>query len=94
MSSQSYPSIDAYIKDTSMDTTGWMSDIELLFIASFLQIKICVFATMAGRKQKRKWIFYNPAFKTQECMTGTKDYNLHLYHNAAKDHFDRAVFNA
>ena len=91
--SQSYPTIDAYILDKRMDTRGWMSDIELQFIASLLQIKICVFATVAGRRQKRKWIFYNPAFKTEDCMRGTKDYHLHLYHSTTKDHFDRVVFN-
>ena len=91
--SQSYPTIDAYILDKRMDTRGWMSDIELQFIASLLQIKICVFATVAGRRQKRKWIFYNPAFKTEDCMCGTKDYHLHLYHSTTKDHFDRVVFN-
>ena len=91
--SKSYPTINAYILDKNMATTGWMSDIELQFIASLLQIRICVFATVAGRKQQRRWIFYNPAFNTQECMAGTRDYHLHLYHNTARDHFDRVVFN-
>ena len=91
--SQSYPTIDAYILDKRMDTRGWMSDIELQFIASFLQIKICVFTTVSGRRQQRKWVHYNPAFKTEECLRGTKDYHLHLYHSTTKDHFDRVVFN-
>ena len=78
--SQSYPTIDTYILDKRMDTRGWMSDIELQFIASFLQIKICVFTTVSGRRQQRKWVHYNPAFKTEECLRGTKDYHLHLYH--------------
>ena len=91
--SKSYPTINAYILDKNMATTGWMSDIEMQFIASLLQIRICVFATVAGRKQQRRWIFYNPAFNTQECMAGTRDYHLHLYHNTARDHFDRVVFN-
>ena len=93
--SQLYPTIDAYILDKKMDTTGWMSDTELLFIASLLQMRISVFATVAGRRVQRKWIFYNPAFKTNECMpTGTGDHQLHLYHSMAQDHFDRVVFNA
>ena len=91
--SQSYPTIDTYILDKRMDTRGWMSDIELQFIASFLQIKICVFTTVSGRRQQRKWVHYNPAFKTEECLRGTKDYHLHLYHSTTKDHFDRVVFN-
>ena len=91
--SQSYPTIDAYILDKRMDTRGWMSDIELQFIASFLQIKICVFTTVFGRRKQRKWVHYNPEFKTEECLRGTKDYHLHLYHSTTKDHFDRVVFN-
>ena len=50
--SQLYPTIDDYILDKNMDTTGWMSDIELLFIASLLQIRISVFATVAGRRMQ------------------------------------------
>ena len=75
-------------------TKGWTQDgcqtFELQFIASLLQIKICIFATVAGRT----WIFYNSASNTQECMAGTRDYQLHLYHNTVKDHFDQVVFNA
>ena len=72
-----------------------MSDIELLFIASLLQIRISVFATVAGRRvQRRRIFFYKPAFITNECMAGTADRQLHLYHNIAQDHFDHVVFNA
>ena len=92
--SQLYPTIGAYILDKKMDTTGWISDIELLFIASLLQISISVFATVAGRRTQRKWIFYKPAFKTQECMAAAGNHQLHLYHTTAKDHFDHVVFNA
>ena len=61
-------SIDDYIQQTKMDTTGWLSDIELLFIASLLQIRIYVFATMNLRGQARRWIAYKPAFALQGCM--------------------------
>ena len=33
-------SIDDYIQQASMNTTGWLSDVELQFVASLLQIKI------------------------------------------------------
>ena len=77
-----------------MDTTGWLFDIELLFIASLLQIQIHVFATTNLRSRARRWIAYKPAFALKECMAQTADYHLHLYHNKAKNHFDRVVFTA
>ena len=55
--SQLYPTVDAYILDKNMDTSGWISDIELLFIASLLQIRISVFATVAGKRVQQKCIF-------------------------------------
>ena len=39
-------SIDDYIQQTNMDTTGWFSDIELQSISSLLQIHIYVFVTL------------------------------------------------
>ena len=92
--SQSYPTIDAYILDKNIATTGCMSDIEVQFIASLQHIRICIFTTASGRKEQRKWIFYSPALIMQECMAGTRDYHLHLYQNTAKYHLDWVVFNA
>ena len=86
-------SIDDNITLSHMDTTGWLSDNELQFMASLLQIPIYVFATLHGRRRTRRWIPYNPAFKTDACMPQTPDYNLHLRHNVVRDHFDRVVFN-
>ena len=79
---QLYPTIGAYILDKKMDTTGWMSDIELLFIASLLQISISVFATVVGRRVQRKWIFYKPAFKTRVyCCNWKSSVAFVPYHN-------------
>ena len=36
-----------------MDTSGWLSDVELLFVASLLQILIYVFATLGGTRNAR-----------------------------------------
>ena len=85
-------SIDDYITQTRMGTTGWMTDVELHFVASLLQITINVFATLNGRAPQRRWISYRPAFKMQESMSPTRDYHLHLHHNQARDHFDRVVY--
>ena len=85
-------SIDAYISQTLMDTTGWMTDVELQFVTSLLQITIYVFATVNQRAHESRWISYSPAFRTQECMAATTDSQLHLHHNRARDHFDRVVY--
>ena len=59
-------SIDDYIQQKNMDTTGWLSDVELQFIASLLQIKIYVFTTVNWRSCTRKWIAYAPVFRTED----------------------------
>ena len=74
-----------YIQLSHMDTTGWLSDVELLFVASLLQILIYVFATLGGTRITRRWIRYDPAFRTPECMSQTAD-------TISKYHFDRVVF--
>ena len=87
-------SIDEYIQQVNMDTTGWMSDVELQFIASLLQITIYVFTTVNRRSGERRWIAYNPVFRTIECMAPTADHHLHLHHNRDGNHFDRVIFSA
>ena len=47
-------SIDDYIQQASMNATGWLSDVELQFVASLLQIKIYAFATVNWRTCTRK----------------------------------------
>ena len=85
-------SIAEYIQLSHTGTTGWLSDVELQFLASLLQIPIYVFATLPGRRNARRWIQYGPAFRTPECMPQTADYQLHLRHTSGRDHFDRVVF--
>ena len=85
-------SIDDYIQQTNMDTTGWLSDVELQFIASLLQIKIYVFTTVNWRSCTRRWIAYAPVFRTEECMTPTAEYQIHMHHSRLRNHFDRVVF--
>ena len=85
-------SIAEYIQLSNMSTTGWLSDVELQFIATLLQIPIYVFATLPGRRAARRWIRYGSAFSTPDCMPPTTDYQLHLRHSSGRDHFDRVVF--
>ena len=66
-----------------METTGWLTNVELLFITSLLQIWFYVFAPTNLSRQTRRWIAYKPAFTLKECMAHTADYHLHLYHNKA-----------
>lgn len=44
-----YPTIDAYIDHRHMTSNGWMSDVEILYFASLLNIPISVFLTVGER---------------------------------------------
>ena len=76
--------IVGYISQTLMDTTGWMTDIELQFLASLLQITINMFATVNCKTRQAMWLPYRPAFRVEGSMAPTRDYHLYLHYNQAQ----------
>ena len=47
-------SIDDYVQQTKMDTTGWLTNVELLFIAFLVQIWNCVFCDYEFEKTDKE----------------------------------------
>ena len=90
ITSATCPNIDSYIHITKMNRLHTrMSDIELRYLATLLQIDIMLFTTFG---LERKWIPHPPIAQLQGSMPRSENNYLYLYMNTAVNHFDNVLF--
>ena len=90
ITSATCPNIDSYIQTTKMNRLHtWMSDIELRYLATLLQIDIMLFTTFGLQRQ---WILHPPIMQLQGSMSQCENNYVYLYMNSARNHFDNVVF--
>lgn len=82
------------------NVTSWGSDKEILALATMLQCTIHVWTDLLGGAQwahllggSRHWLHMGPLFCNTTCVSynNSTPYNLYIYHNRRRNHYDRVV---
>ena len=91
--------VDEYITINNLwSPTSWGSDVEILALCTMLQCTIHVWTDLIGGAHlthmvpdRRHWAHLTPLFYNSTCVSYNTTYNLYIYHNRARNHYDRVV---
>ena len=92
------PMYEYIIENDMRNVTSWGSDKEILALSTMLQCTVHVWSDLMGGAEltrvvpdRRHWLHMEPLFHNNTCVSYNTHYNLYIYHNRRRNHYDRVV---
>ena len=92
--------VEEYITERDLrNPITWGSDVEIMALCTLLQCTVHVWCDLTGGAAwahviggTRHWVHMEPLFYNSTCVSyNNTHYNLYIYHNRSRDHYDRVV---
>ena len=92
--------IEEYIAERDLrNPITWGSDVEIMALCTLLQCTVHVWCDLTGGAAwahviggTRHWVHMEPLFYNSTCVSyNNTHYNLYIYHNRSRNHYDRVV---